>query len=230
MFINNNSSIRAAVDSNDSFVVSELLWLTEVPSNEYLYQQIVFKVLRKPKKLMFHIQRIYFTYGLGMQDQLFAALVDLLVILDGNGTALSKRMIAATRSILRDEQSKMLDGYLANLNYCVFMGNQYSVCTAGVLSNQEIILAEVKLVDEKHDPLVLARDYIEYSQLEQALKTLEDAMLETPKRLDIQGELINLLKQTKDKQAYIRIQNKLLEQQWDESMEWKKLASYFYEK
>ena len=228
MFINENKSLPAFVDSNDSFIVSELPWITEKPSSDFLYQQIVYKVLRQPKKLIFHLQRIYFTYNYGMTDQLYAALVDLVCVLDGKGSALSHRMIKATQSLLSDVQVKALDVYLKTQNNIMLVSNQYSVCTTGIISIQPLLIVKRGLkVEEEYDPLNLARDHIEYSQLDSALKTLEMAILKTPERRDIQVELLELLKKTKNVQAFTRIRESLIEKQWDESIEWQQLADHF---
>ncbi len=227
MFINENKSLPAFVDSNDSFIVCELPWLTEKLSSDCLYQQIVYKVLRKPKKLTFHLQRIYFTYHYGMTDQLYAGLVDLVSVLDGKGSALSYRMIKATQSLLTEVQVKALDNYLKTQNYRLLVSNQYSVCTTDIINTQPLLIINKEEVADEYDPLSLARDYIEYSQLDSALKTLEVAILETPERQDIQLELLELLKQTKNVHALTRIRKKLTEKQWDETVEWQKLADHF---
>ncbi len=230
MFITDNNILPAFVDSDDSFIVKEMLWLTDSnQSNDYLYQQIVFKVLRKPKKLMFHLQRIYFTYSLGMEDQLYAALVDLLWILDGKGTALSYRMLKATQSKLTGIQVKALDEYIKTLDIDLLVANKFSVCTKGVISSLDLFDRKTSATpQEDYDPLKLAKDYIEYSQLDAALETLETALFKTPDRKDLQIELLGLLKKTNDVKAFERIKKDLLAKtNWEESLEWLEIAEYF---
>ena len=230
MFINDDKPLPDFVDSNDKFIVEEQLWVTENPSNDYLYQQIVYKILRKPTKLIFHIQRIYFTYRLGMHEQLYAALIDILCVLDGKGLALSNRMVKATQSLLTEVEIKALETYFKNQNNILFLNNKYCVCTTGVIDGHTLLIEKKSSVTDGYDPLSLARDYIEYSQLDSALKTLEEAILETPERQDLQFELLEILKQTNDIQAFKKIRNKLAEKQWDESIEWQQLADYFARK
>ena len=230
MFINDDKPLPDFVGSNDKFIVEEQLWVTENPSNDYLYQQIVSKILRKPTKLIFHIQRIYFTYRLGMHDQLYAALIDILCVLDGKGLALSNRMVKATQSLLTEVEIKALETYFKNQNNILFLNNKYCVCTTGVIDGHTLLIEKKSSVTDGYDPLSLARDYIEYSQLDSALKTLEEAILETPERQDLQFELLEILKQTNDIPAFRKIRNKLAEKQWDESIEWQQLADYFARK
>jgi len=230
MFISDNNILPAFVDSDDSFIVQEMLWLTDDnQSNDCLYQQIVSKVLRKPKKLMFHLQRIYFTYSLGMEEQLYAALVDLLWVLNGKGIALSQRMVKATQSKLTSFQVKTLEEYIKTSDNKLFVANKFSVCTAGVISSLDLVVRKTSdNPQENYDPLALAKDYIEYSQLDSALQTLETALLETPYRQDLQTELLGLLKKTNNVKAFERIKNNLLAKtNWEESIEWLEMAEYF---
>ncbi len=229
MFITDNSPPPIFVDSNDSFVVSELLWISEKQSKDNLYRQVVFKVLRKPNALTFHIQRIYLTYGSKMRDQLYAALVDLLWILDGSGRALSSRMIASTQSLLSEKQIENLMLFLEMKNNHLMVGNKFSVCVAGNIGTKELVIKK-NHIERKVDPLELARDYINYSQLDEALKTLEDAFFDAPERQDIQTELLDLLKSTKNNDAFIRIRNAYLKKELDVSGEWQEMTDYFSKK
>jgi len=220
MFITDNTSLPALVDSNKSFTVKEIIWDTQ---NNSLYQQLVFKVLRKPKRLISHLQRIYLTYSLDEPDPLYAALVDLLWVLDGKGSALSRRMVKATQSNLSEQQVKILKGYLNNTES--LSGNKFSVCITG--KGETVVFEKKQSSDDLYDPLSLARDYIEYSQLDEALKTLEDALSNEPERRDIQIELLELLKVTKNVQEFTRIQHAFLDKQMELSVEWSQLAEYF---
>ena len=226
LFVAENKLPLDFVDSNNSFNVNEIAWLTDEQANDSLYQQIICKVLRKPSQLISHLQRIYFTYHHGMADQLYAALVDLLWILDGKGVALSQRMVSATRFILSKQQSKILANYLKEYDVSVLVGNQFSVFTTGIVGARNVLTEQNKLETE-HDPLLMARDYIEYSQLDQAMNTLENAILETPERQVLQFELLELYKVTKCHQAYMKMNDKLKKQQLIMSVEWQDAAEYF---
>ncbi len=228
MFITDNKPRPEFVDSENSFIVKELLWISETQSDECLYQQIVFKVLRKPKMLTFHLQRIYLTYGLGMQDQLYAALVDLLFVLEGKGKLLSSRMVASTQSLLTEEHVSVLRRYLETQNGRLLVGNKFSVCVTGEIGIRELVFKRHHAKAD-HDPLKLAQDYIHYSQLGEALETLEAACLRSPDREDLQKELLGLLKLTKNIQAYRRIRNVFLENKLKLSEGWQELADYFAE-
>ena len=230
MFISDNRPPPVFVDSEDSFNVAELLWINGRQSDESLYRQVVFKVVRDPEKLMSHIQRIYLTFNLGMHEQLFAALVDLVWVLNGSGTALSGRMVMATQSLLTEQQIEMLAFHFKRKNTDLLVGNRFSVCTTGITSNREILFKKNHNTVVGHDPLDIARDFIEYSQLDEALETLEDAVLNMPERKDIRIELLDLLKLTRNKEAFIRIRDSLLAVDFSLTSDWQELSDFYGDK
>lgn len=228
LIVNENEAPSSRVGLHESFIVEEIAWDTDQQTKDCLYQQLIYKVLRKPKQLMFHLQRIYFTFNNAMSDQLYAALVDLLWILRGKGELLSLRMVSATASVLSAQQSERLCNYLKEYDDSVLLGNQFSLFTTGIIGCRRV-LTEFDKLDTKHDPLVIARDYIEYSQLEQAMETLQNAILEAPERLELQVELIALYRITKSYLSYITMTNKFQERQMIMSNEWRDAAEYFAE-
>jgi len=228
MFITDKKPLAAPTYSDNSFFVREVLWLTEEQTAESLYQQITFKVLRKPNKLFTHIQRIFLTYSLGMQEQLYAALVDLLWVLNGKGTALSKRMLEGTRSVLTKSQVNVLEGYIQQADRALLPANQFSICTSGSIDTRELLFTKNEN-KQQYDALKLARDFIEFSQLEEALETLEQAILKTPERQDVLKELLDLLKITKNYQAFTKIRDIFIQRELGLSAEWQELADYFVE-
>lgn len=227
MFISDNRPPPVFVDSDDSFTVAELLWVNDKQSDESLYQQVVSKVVREPEKLMSHIQRIYLTFNLGMSEQLFASLVDLLWVLNGGGSALSSRMVMATQSLLTEQQIEILTFHFKRKNTDLLVGNRFSVCTTGIVSNREMLFEKSHKTVVDHDPLDIARDFIEYSQLDEALEILEEAVLNMPERKDIRIELLDLLKLTRNKQAFIRIRDALLEGDLSLTSDWQELSDFF---
>jgi len=227
MFITDNEFIQKTVDSQSSFLVKEFLWEADSNLDDKLYQQIVFKIIRKPKKLIYHLQRIYLTYKLGMQEQLYAALADLIWVLNGRGLALSQRMLSATRTLLTEDNYSELANNLLQQNSTVLVGNRYSVCLTGTRSYTDLVVKNSQSTVVAYDPLRLAQDYIEYSQLDEALETLVSAFLKTPERQDIEVELLGLLKLTNNESEFERMTSILLEKDIDLSPEWEQVSKYF---
>jgi len=212
--------------SGENFSVGEICWTTNKQTVEHLYQQIVYKVSTNPKQLISHVQRIYFTYREGLPEPLYAALVDLFSVLNGRGDELSKRMVSFAHTLLTEDQVKVLARYLADKNISLLAGNKFSVLTIGLVGSGVLLTEKNKEVIE-HDPLAIARDYVEYSQLDAAIETLETGMLEDPERQALQLDLLELYKVTKNSQAFTKMHDLLIEKDLGLSSDWQKLTDYF---
>ena len=205
------------------------LWSAETLLCDNFLENLVFRISRKPKCLITHVQRIYYCFQTHLNEQLFAALADFLIILNKRGQNISSRMIMGAKSRLNPDQSKALKNYLkdADANISLLSGNQYSIFTKGLLGLDKII-QQIKTDDEYgHDPLDLARDYIEYSQLEEAEQVLEKAILEQPTRLALHHELLALYQSTRNLTGFNQMLAELTLAGVAMTDEWKQLNNYF---
>lgn len=187
----------------------------EIPlldSVQYL-AELVHEIQKHPKNLNAHIQRIFCCYRENLSDPLYAALVDFLIVLNKRGEAISRRMIAGSLSSLTGPQGALLKAAIKGdiKDITLLEGNGYSVFCRGL--NGTLNLIE-KLDDQKsneHDPLALAQDAIEYSQLEEAMLILERALEEQPQRLELHKFLLELYKstqsQTRFEAVFVRMQS-----------------------
>ena len=156
---------------------------------EQTLRDLVFKVRRTPSNLLAHIRRIYFCFEHSWSSQLYAALLDFLIVLQGKGQALSHRMINACRSQLDHQQ--VLELAVAVNKPQTLSGNRFSLFTDGLVGKCELITFEPEAL-AKHDVLALANDFIEYSQLDEAMDTLEIGITHYPERQDLQEALLEL--------------------------------------
>lgn len=178
-------------------------------SLEYLTGQIA----RKPKELFPHVQRIHFCYRHDLIDQLYAALVDLFICLRGDmGLKLRERMFLGVQHKLPKQQAYFLKKtlQLGGNSALSLPANRYSIFGTGVTGSRVLIKQIVK-ADGEADPLILARDFIEYSQLEEARKVLENAILIQSDRQDITAELFQLYKSTRDRTNFQKSYRKICE-------------------
>lgn len=181
---------------------------TDNKSSDNLLREFVLLVSRKPKRLIAHIQRIHHCYQTNLQEQLFAALVDLLVVLNGRGKAISWRMIIGTKSKLSNEQYKKLQKFMTeDSEVSLLAGNEYSVLTKGLIGTRNLVQQIEAPDQQEHDSLNLAYDYIEYSQLNEAKEVLEKAIVSQPQRLELHQCLLELYKSTFDHSGFIRMFN-----------------------
>lgn len=191
----------------------------------------VLLVSRKPRRLVAHIQRIHHCYRTNLKEQLFAALVDLLVVLNGRGKAISWRMIIGTKSKLSDEQYEQLQKYMTeNLDVALLAGNEYSVFTKGLIGARNLVQQIETPDQQEHDPLNLAYDYIEYSQLNEAKEVLEKAILNQPQRLELHQCLLELYKSTFDCSGFTRMFNTLTDLDVILPNDWSMLQAFFNER
>jgi lipopolysaccharide biosynthesis regulator YciM len=199
--------------------------------NDFL-KNLVFLVARKPKRLITHIQRIHHCYQTNLQEQLFAALVDLLVVLNRRGKAISRRMIIGAKSKLSEEQFKMLLKFVAEdfVDIALLSGNQYSVFTKGLVGTGNLVQQSEAPDTPEHDPLVLAHDYIEFSQLDEAKDILEKAIVNQPQRLELHQCLLELYKSTLDTSGFTTMFNILVGRDVAMPNDWNTLQAFFNER
>lgn len=185
---------------------------------------ITFKVSRKPNNLLAHLRRIYFCYQHHLSEPLYAALLDFLIVLNGKGHAICQRLIEGSRAELDSAQLAAIKNAIRFPLQAT--GNRYSVFTKGMLGTARLV--EVRRHGQKqHDYLALANDFIEFSQLEEAMTTLESGLSVDPSREDLQLALLELYKSTKSRDRFHR-QYQSLRQIGATLVEgWRLLADYF---
>jgi hypothetical protein len=236
--MNNNQLITC--DDNEAVGTPELIhffslqntshfWSAEALRYHDFLEKLVFQISRKPKHLLAHVQRIYYCFHMDLNEQLFAALVDFLVILNRQGREISRRMVMGAKSHLNSAQFKILNDYLRDdyLDVQPLSGNQFSILTKGLIGVSDIIQHITSPDEHQHDPLDLALDYIQYSQLDEAQQVLEKAILEQPARLDLHHELLAIYKSTHNTAGFNQMLAELVQSGIAVPDEWSQLNSYF---
>jgi hypothetical protein len=191
-------------------------------------EHLIFQISLRPDCLSLHVDRIYYCFHHRLNEQLFGALVDLLIILNNRGLALSKRLINGSCSRLTEYEFQMIFScFKSNLENIDLLPSRYSVFSKGLLSTLVLVKQsndeEVKL----YDALKLARDYIEYSQLDNATRILEQAILSNPERIDLHEELLLLYRSTLNISGFERLYKSLLLQTMSLPLGWRQLDDFF---
>lgn len=165
------------------------------------------QIARRPSKLIVHVQRIFYCYQENLADQLYAALVDLLIALRGDREGLGLRMFHGAKHKLNDKDRKVLAWFFRNpkVNVHRLPINIYSVLSTGKIGVTHLIETHNKVETVEHDPLMLARDFIEYSQLQEARAVLEEAIDAQPENQAIHEELLGLYQSTRDQYNFQRM-------------------------
>lgn len=158
-------------------------------------ENLVYQIIKKPRNLLFHLQRIFACYQQNKPDQLYAAFVDFLHLLAGRGRSLARRMLNGANGRLADEQFETLRLYLKGQWTGSLPANTYSVLTQDLVGTA-LLVEKNDNEREDYDYLKLAHDYIEYSQLDSAIELLEEGMEKFPSREDLQAQLLELYRVT----------------------------------
>jgi hypothetical protein len=205
------------------------LWNPEVLLYSDFLEKLVFRISRKPKALLAHTQRIYYCFHAKLDEQLFAAIVDFLIVLNKRGKAISQRIIMGAKPRLTVMQFESLQQYLQNDTAHVnsLVGNRYCLFTKGLIGVSDMVSPVEKQYDENYDPLAIARDHIEYSQLDEARQVLEIAVLERPTRWDFQEDLLDLYRSTRDTDSFNAMFTQLIESGITLNDKWHTLNNYF---
>lgn len=186
-------------------------WLVFPFHHRNLFEYLGFQVIRTPKKLIHHIQRIFYCFQESLPDQLYASLLDLLIVLQGRGNEISLRMFNGSKSKLRPNDRELLEMFYRNKakNESILPVNCFSVLARGLIGSSSLVLCHEKTNIDEHNPLMLARNYIEYSQLEEARDVLEKAVVDNPDNKLLHTELLDLYKSTHNLDAFRRVYKRL---------------------
>ena len=189
----NNQQVQAFWDSEP------MLFAHEFPPVELVLSTLTFKVSRKPKDLMAHLRRIYFCYRNQLSESLYAALLDFLIILDCKGRRISERLIQGSRSQLDFAQISALKRAVDYPQDVA--GNRYSLFTSGAVGTAKLVEIGQK-GQTQYDYLKLADDFVEFSQLEEAMSILEQGLNKHPERSDLQEALLDLYRSTNSHERF----------------------------
>ncbi|MGR9052038.1 MAG: type IV pilus assembly protein FimV [Gammaproteobacteria bacterium] len=192
---------------------------------------LVNEIKRKPNGLRAHVRRIYWCYREQLAEALYAALVDFLIVLNHKGQALAERMVLGSGTLLLPEQQRTLNTALKarNRDMTLLTGNRFSVFSKGLEGRVQLIEKIPLSNDLEYDPLQLAEDAIHYSQLDEAMDILEDALRDEPERLPLHQTLLVLYKSTYNRARFEQMAAAIEAEQGSLPEAWSQLREYFEE-
>lgn len=201
-----------------------LLFANEPTSTESILNALTFRVSRKPRNLLSHLRRIYFCYQNALSEQLYAAILDFLIVLNGKGRKISLRLIQGSHSQLDHTQMSI---FKHAVTYPLDApGNRYSLFTKGVLGTFRLMEVSQR-GQELRDYLALADDFIEFSQLDEAMSILELGLDEQPERQDLQAALLELYKSTESRERFNQKYEEIKAMSAPLIDDWQRLADFF---
>lgn len=170
---------------------------------DYLEQRIA----AEPSHLLHHIRRIALEYQLDRPESLYGALIDLFLVLGADGRALRRRMTEGTRGRLVPEHYARLSRWLQGPTLSAETAPPLRSSLFGLGMGETLHLVETRETSDPdaRDPLVEARECIEYSQIDEARRILESALGAQPERADLQWELLDLYRAQRDASDFLKL-------------------------
>lgn len=201
-----------------------LLFADNLNDAHALLANLTYKVSLRPKDLLAHLRRIYCCYQNSLSFPLYAALLDLLLVLNGKGQSLSLRLITGCGSRLEPRflsALKMAYRFPERLP-----NNNYSLFASGIVGSTHLVDYAYHGHVER-DFLTLAHDYIEYSQLNEAMEILEQGLQIEPEHMDAQSVLLQLYKSTGSRERFSSQYQSLLDGNAELIEGWQELQQFF---
>ncbi|MGR9105969.1 MAG: type IV pilus assembly protein FimV [Gammaproteobacteria bacterium] len=188
-------------------------------------------VLRNPADLLSHLRRIMLVDDSGDSEELYAALIDLFIALGSKGESLRSRLLRRYRTKLGNTRYPVLAQFLKHGANGRNVFSCLSVLSKGVSGTCSLIqrMSDESAPDKSRDPLQEAREYLEYSQIDQARLILERAVLEYPQRIDYQQELLQLYRAVRDSKNFKKIHNQLKSSGKPLSDDWNAISKFLAE-
>lgn len=190
-------------DAELGFRFDELLALNPQiqVSDELMAEHLAHTIAATPANLLCHTRRIYFFFDRLDGDGLYSALVDLFLALGDKGAALRRRLLNGSRERLDPEQFRALwrwqhkDSPVAEKDR---PAASQSVLSQGITGIRKLVQVFYTETESQRDPLLEAREHIEYFQIDEARELLENAIFMQPEREELHAELIHLYQATRD--------------------------------
>ena len=192
--------------------------------DEDVLNYLTTSIALKPQNLKLHIRRILLSFDIAQTDLLYAALVDLWLALENRGRKLFHFLLSATKNRLDKPDFDLLHSlYMAHeISPHLLPSPRMSVLSKGLSGQLNLVsYSKIKENNVERDPLVEALEYIEYSQVEQAQKVLEEGVIAEPNRIELQENLLEIYSSTLDLHSLKTMEDKLqgnvlMPDQWQE--------------
>lgn len=187
-------------------------------------------VARYPGDLKAHTRRIYYYARVGNGAGVFGALLDLFLVLGSRGVALRRRLFdSARRYLTADQRALFVAHYLRGIDRSEPLpATSYSILGNFFSGTLRLVNSSARTAPSGclgiRDPLAQARDLWSYGQQEQARYLLENLLLASPLREDVNEELLNLYVRTADREAFRRMVKRLNDRRTALPEAWKEVA------
>lgn len=192
---------------------------------------LIYCVVRNPSDLISHMRRIILHEKIGDRDSLYAALIDLFIVLGAKGRSLRIRLLKRYRSRLsRACYLALASSFQHPITAADNLFCRASVLSKGITGTCSLVrpVSETGAI-ESTDPLKEAREYLEYSQIDEARQVLERAVLDNPETIEFQTELLELYRAGRDMENFQKIHRELMNTGVPLSDDWSIVSDFLAE-
>ena len=170
-------------------------------------------IARSPNNLRFHVQRINLSILKQNEASLYGALLDLFIVLAKHGQPLRSRMLEAAKPLLQDEHYETLQQHIecGLTAHDVATQHKNSILTHGISSPHQLVTRNDAQEEVNQDPILEARDHLQYGQIDAAREVLETAIDNEPEKLELYLELLDIYQYTHDNIRYHSMRQQLEE-------------------
>lgn len=182
-----------------------------------LLRQMRYRVVEQPDELMRHLQRIYFSMSLGLQDELFGSLLDLMIATGGKGRVLQARLLLQAKaclpavyhaSLMARYKNDSMDSCRLTWSCCsLLQGDAVGAFDLIERSQIEQVTAQLESVLDE------ARELADYGQFSEATALLTAAILDGDTRETVIDELLLLFSYSNDREGYAVFCDEMAKQQ-----------------
>ncbi|MDD3608430.1 MAG: hypothetical protein PHI49_01595 [Halothiobacillaceae bacterium] len=184
------------VDPHFQVTSTSRLLLKNVTDAKAAVEYLCHLVLARPSALRTHVQRVLLLIHVGDGASLYGALVDLFIVLANKGEHLKQRMLNKATPLLSRTAAAYLRRHIRNgIPPCdpALSRARSSVLRLGYEGRYDI----VSRIDDhgqpiEVDPLTEAQALFRFGQPDQAMETLENALLIEPNDSTLARELLEL--------------------------------------
>jgi hypothetical protein len=184
---------------------------------------------REPENLLNHVRRIYLHLTLHQAEALYGAMLDLHLVLGNKGSNLRSRLLRDARKLLpRERYDIFLKHYKQGLQRNQSLPPSRHSVIGNFFSGKMMLVKQVKKATEQApqvriDPILQAREELNYGDVATAQKILEDAILWAPEQIELHMELLEIYSATRSLSDLKNMQERLgdgvviARQAWDQT-------------
>jgi hypothetical protein len=170
---------------------------------------------REPENLLNHVRRIYLHLTLHQADELYGAMLDLHLVLGNKGSNLRSRLLRDARKLLpRERYDIFLKHYKQGLQRNQSLPPSRHSVSGNFFSGKMMLVKQITKSTEQTsqvriDPILQAREELNYGDVATAQRILEDAILWAPEQVELHLELLEIYLATRSLSDLKNMQERL---------------------